>query len=479
MRGRIGLNMVAGLCVALSLGSGAVAVVSGADGGKPRPAGAAATPATPVFSLRRVAGAVSRTVAGGRLREDLDALLAQPLYAGAADDTCLAVRDPDGRPVYRRQMDKALIPASNLKLLTAAVALAKIGADTRYVTPVRSPSPPSADGSVGDLWLVGSGDPLLATADFAAIAGWLERPRPATSIEGLADRIVNAGVRRIGRLLGDESRYDTVRYLPTWEPNYATDPDIGPQSALQLNGGFVQWRPRAIPQSAPATNGATVLAGLLRARGVTVGSVGEGRAPDNGVTVAQIESPPMADVVGVMLRDSDNLVAELIVKELGARFGGAGTTAAGVAVERTAAQELGLSGRPLVLTDGSGLDRGNRLSCEVVDAVLARSGEDSPIGKGLSVAGAIGTLTRRFLNSPAAGKVKAKTGSLDGVTSLSGWATGRQGGDLQFAMLANGIPYESAGTALQNQLVNVLASYPKAPAPADIGPLPLRPPPTK
>lgn len=471
MRGRI----VAGLCAALSLASGAVAVGSRAEDAKP--VAAAAAPATPVFNLRRVAGAVSRTVGAGRLRTDLDALLAQPLYADTADDTCLAVRDPAGRPLYLRAMDKALIPASNLKLLTAAVALAKLGPDTRYITPVRSPSPPAADGSVGDLWLVGSGDPLLATADFAAIAGWLERPRPATPIEGLADRIVNAGVKRIGRLLGDESRYDTVRYLPTWEPNYATDPDIGPQSALQLNGGFVQWRPRGIPQTAPATNGATVLAGLLRARGVTVGSVGEGRAPENGVTVAQIESPPMADVVGVMLRDSDNLVAELIVKELGARFGGGGTTAAGLAVERTAALELGLPGRPVVLSDGSGLDRGNRLSCEVVDAVLARNGENSPIGKGLSVAGSIGTLTRRFLNSAAAGKVKAKTGSLDGVTSLSGWATDLRGEDLQFAMLANDVPYESAGTALQNQLVNVLATYPKAPPPEEIGPLPIRPPP--
>lgn len=465
-----------GLCVVLSLASGAVALVSRSSRPDPAPA-AGAGPATPVFSLRRVAGAVSRTVAGGRLRAELDGVLAQPLYAQAADDTCLAVRDPDGRPLYARQMDKALIPASNMKLLTAAVALAKFGPDFHYVTPVRSGAPPSGDGSVGDLWLVGSGDPLLATADFAAIAGWLERPRPATPIEGLADRIVNAGVKRIGRLLGDETRYDTQRYLPTWEPNYATDPDIGPQSALQLNGGFVQWRPKAIPQAAPATNGALVLAGLLRARGITVGAVGEGRAPDNGVTVAQIESPPMADIVGVMLRDSDNLVAELIVKELGARFGNAGTTTGGLAVERTVAAELRLPVRPLILSDGSGLDRANRLSCELVDAVLATSGEDSPLGKGLSVAGSIGTLTRRFLNTPAAGKVKAKTGSLDGVTSLSGWTTDLRGGDLQFAMLANDLPHDAAGTALQNQLVNVLAAYPNAPAAQDIGPLPVRPPP--
>src|SRR5205823_2249150 len=209
-------------------------------------------------------------------------VLGLPAFSDARDDTCLAVRDPAGRPVYDRLTTQPLIPASTLKLLTGSVALAKLGADTRYVTPVRAASPPQ-DGAVGDLWLVGSGDPLLATSDFASIAGWLESPRPATSIEALADRIVSAGVRRVGRLMGDESRYDTQRYLPTWEPNYATDPDIGPQSALTANGGFVQWRPRAIPASSPAMNAATVLAGQLRDRGVTVGGVGEGRAPDGSV----------------------------------------------------------------------------------------------------------------------------------------------------------------------------------------------------
>lgn len=474
MRGRV----VAGLCVILAVASGVVAVVSGRDDAtSSRAAAAAAEPATPVFSLRRVPGALSRTVADDRLRTELDAVLSQPLYAAAAPETCLAVRDPQGRELYTRQFDKALIPASNMKLLTATVALAKLGPDFRYVTPVRSSAAPAADGSVGDLWLVGSGDPLLATADFAAIAGWLERPRPATPIEALADRIVNAGVKRIGRLMGDETRFDAQRYLPTWAPNYATDPDIGPQSALQLNGGFVQWRPKAIPQTAPATNAATVLATLLRARGIAVDAVGEGKAPEDAAIVAQIESPPLSEVVGVMLRDSDNLVAELLVKELGARFGSAGTTAGGLAVERTVAAELGLPARPLILSDGSGLDRANRLSCQLIDAVLARGGEDSPIGKGLSVAGSIGTLTRRFLNTPAAGKVKAKTGSLDGVASLSGWTTDLAGGDLQFAMLANNVPSEGAGTALQNQLVSVLAGYPKAPGPEEIGPLPVRSPP--
>ena len=430
-------------------------------------------PATPVFSVRRLAGPLTRAVAGDRLRVDLDAVLGQPLFADARSDTCLAVRDPAGGTIYDRLSTQQLIPASTMKLLTGTVALAKLGADTRYITPVRAAGPP-LDEAVGDLWLVGSGDPLLATADVAAISGWMDTPRPATPLEVLADRIVGAGVRRVGRVLGDESRYDTQRYLPSWEPNYATDPDVGPQSALTVNGGYAQWRPVRIPASAPATNAATVLAGLLRARGVSVGGVGEGRAPEASVAVAQIESPPMSEVVGEMLRDSDNLAAELLVKELGVRFAGAGTTAAGLGVLKATAGGMGLAVDGLPSVDGSGLDRGDRLTCALLEDVLSRSGDRGTLAQGMSVAGQSGTLLRRFTNTPAAGRVRAKTGSLEGVAGLAGWVAGGDGRPLEFSLIANGLPSESTGNALEDRIVTALASYPKAPSPDDVAPAPVR-----
>jgi D-alanyl-D-alanine carboxypeptidase/D-alanyl-D-alanine-endopeptidase (penicillin-binding protein 4) len=460
-----------GFLVLLSVLSAAAAVAPSLQ--RPDDEVPTAAPVTPVFSLRRVAGPVTRTAAGQRLRSDLDGILALPAYEDAQDETCLAVRDPAGRPVYDRLTTQPLIPASTMKVVTGGVVLDKLGADTRYVTPVRALSPPQ-DGAVSDLWLVGSGDPLLATADVAAISGWLDSPRPATSIEALADRIVNAGVRRVERLFGDESRYDTQRYLPTWEPTYATDPHVGPQSALTVNGGYAQWRPFRIPAAAPATNAATVLAGLLRARGVTVGVVGEGKAPDAGVTVAQIESLPMSDVVGYMVRDSDNLGAELMVKELGVRFGGAGTTAAGLGVLKAGAAAMGLTVDPLTVADGSGLDRGDRLTCAVLQGVLRRSGDRGALAQAMPVAGQTGTLIRRFLDTPAVGKVRAKTGSLNGVVGLTGWVTAGDG-SLEFSLIANDIPSESAGNVLQDRVVSALASYPRAPAPEEIGPAPVRP----
>ena len=468
MRRRV---VIVGLA-ALALASGVVAVLPPAAG--PRSPAPTAVPATPVFSLRRVAPAVTRTIGAERLRAGIDAILAQPAYGDTRDDTCLAVADPDGRPIYAQGTAKPLIPASAMKLLTAAAVLGRIGADATYKTPVRAAAPPQ-DGGVGDLWFVGTGDPLLATADYAAQAGWLETARPATPLETLATRIVDAGVRRITRLLGDETRYDRQRYVPTWEPYYATNPEVGPQSALTVNDGFTQWRPRYVAATAPATHAANVLAGLLRARGVTVGATGEGQAPEALTTIAEVESPPMAEVVGTMVTHSGNLSAELLVKELGARFGGAGTTVAGTAVVRSTVESAGLPGAGLANADGSGLDRADRLTCDLVQRVLTDAGAAGPLAKGLPVAGTSGTLLRRFLGTTAAGKVRAKTGSLLEVVALAGFATGRDGRDFAFSLVANDLPTESAGTSLQNQLATALVAYPDAPPPDLIGPEPPRP----
>jgi D-alanyl-D-alanine carboxypeptidase/D-alanyl-D-alanine-endopeptidase (penicillin-binding protein 4) len=461
--------MLAALFGLLAVGSATVAVLPRPD--TATPGTSAAT--TPVFSVRRVAGVISRTIAASRLRADLDEILADGSLGGARDNTCLAVRDPSGRTVYDHHSDLSVIPASTLKLVTAATVLTRMGSDARYTTEVRAAAPPT-DGGVNDLWLVGSGDPLLATADYAAVAGWMETPRTATSIEALADRVSEAGVRRIGRVIGDESRYDTQRYIPSWEPTYASSPEVGPQSALTVNDGYVQWRPGKVPASSPATHGATILANLLRSRGVSVGGVGEGRAPDGAVAVASVDSPPMAEVVGVILTHSGNLTSELLVKELGARFGGAGTTAAGVEVMRSTLPSLGVAAEGVQAVDGSGLDRSDRLTCHVLQTVLGRAGDSSPLARGLSVAGESGTLIRRFNGTPAVGKVRAKTGSLHEVVGLSGWATGLDGRSLLFSLVANELPSEAAGTALQDKIASALVTYPEAPAPDDIDPEPVR-----
>ena len=194
--------------------------------------------------------------------------------------------------------------------------------------------------------------------------------------------------------------------------------------------------PAPAPAPAPATHAAEVFARLLRDRGVTVAGSGEGPAPGNATPLATLPSPPMSIVVGRMLRESDNTAAELLTKELGHRFGGGGSTDAGVGVTRSTLTTLGLPIDHLAIVDGSGLDRSNRVTCEDVLASLVRG--KGPLAGALPVAGRDGTLAQRLLGTPAAGRVAAKTGSLEGVVALSGWAT--SGNEpLAFSLLLNGL----------------------------------------
>jgi D-alanyl-D-alanine carboxypeptidase/D-alanyl-D-alanine-endopeptidase (penicillin-binding protein 4) len=282
--------------------------------------------------------------------------------------------------------------------------------------------------------------------------------------------VVAAGVRRVGRILGDESRYDSERLVPSWNPRYIANFDISPLSALVVNKSFTQENPPAVATSPPA-HAASVLAAQLRARGVTVGDTGAARTPAGTTRVASIESAPLKDIVAEILENSDNLAAELLVKEMGTKPGVPGTTAAGLAaIDERLGRLAGVNPEEVDAVDGSGLDRSDKVSCAVLQRVVATG--PPGLSEGLPIAGRNGTLFRRFLNTPAAGKVRAKTGSLEGVAGLSGVATGQNGRIVAFSLIANELPSTSAGVGLQDRVVNVLATFPRAPAPAELAPKP-------
>ncbi len=428
----------------------------------------------PVLSARRAPGVVSRLVADTRLRSDLETALSGPGLGTARSRSCLVVRQ-GRRPVFERRPHEDLIPASTLKVLTAQAVLARLGPDERLVTEVKATRPVGPGGVVeGPLWLVGGGDPLLSTADFVALAP-PEQPLVHTSLEALADAVVAAGVKQVsGGVVGDESRYDTQRYVPTWKPSYITAGHVGPASALIVNDGFVQYRPVPVPAPQPDAHAAAVLTNLLRARGVVVGGApGEGAAPGGSVSVAKLAALPMREVVAQMLRDSDNVTAELLVKELGRRFAGQGSTSAGLGVVRQTLATSGLPVDDLKAVDGSGLDRSDRASCALLMAALEDGGPSGTLVSGFPVAARTGTLARRFSGNPAAGRLRAKTGTLENVAGLTGYIkpAGAHGGEeLGFALLANDLPGDAAGRALQEQVGAILARYPHAPAPTALGP---------
>ena len=435
------------------------------------PSRLALTPAAPVLSLRRVPDYLARLAAEGRLRSDLDMAFAEAGFDAASGRACLVVHDAMGRRLYSRQPELALLPASTVKLLTASTVFERMGPEARLTTEVRAVRSP-LDGVVdGDIWLVGGGDPLLATADFAVAAGLQGGPRPASRLEDLADRIVASGVRQVrGRVLGDESRYDTVRYVPTWKPEYVDDGESGPLSALTLNSGFAQLRPTPIPARAPATAAAAALTELLERRGVQVGGVGEGASPIDAVVVTKLESLPVREVVAEMLQQSDNTTAELLTKELGFRFGDGGSTEAGLAVIRASAiGAIGAAAGGLTLFDGSGLDRANRATCDALAALLDRGIAERSLRPVLPVAAQSGTLIRRFVGTTAAGRVAAKTGSLEGVVALSGYASDERNEALVFASLVTD-PREDVARALVDRVAVMLVDYPDGPTADELGP---------
>lgn len=368
---------------------------------------------------------------------------------------CLQVT-AGGRFLYAANQDAPVVPASVTKLFTATAALRILGADHRFRTTVRASSAPIGGGVAGDLWLVGGGDPVLGTDAWAA---QLDADRRLyTSLDQLADQVVAAGVRRVdGRVLGDESRFDADRRVGTWPDRLIADGEAGPLSALSVNDGFATWGHPGVPFADPPSDAAEVFGGLLEARGVTItGDGGAGVAPAGSVEVAGVDSPTVGDLVHAMLRDSDNGTAELLVKELGRQRRGEGTTAAGTDVIAATLETVGVARDGLTVADGSGLSDAARLTCRSLTTLLARDAE--ALSGRLSIAGRDGTLGRRFLGTAAAGRLRAKTGSLDGTAALAGYVETISGTTVEFAYIIHGLPHGQSGWALQDRLGAALAT---------------------
>jgi D-alanyl-D-alanine carboxypeptidase/D-alanyl-D-alanine-endopeptidase (penicillin-binding protein 4) len=450
---------VALVLVALLAGLPLVRDVPGAAGAGTGPAPAG--PVTPVLSARRAPAVLAGPLGEGRLREALAAVA-----DAAPADACLVVT-LDGRPVLDRAPDLPLIPASALKVITAAAVLHHLGPDERLRTSVRASAAP-AGGAVDDLWLVGGGDPLLGTDGY--LSRFQRRPQAATSLEGLADAVAAAGVTRVERVLGDDGRYDAERYVGSWKPGYRATNQTGPLSALTVNDGFAAWSPALVPYPDPPAGAAGTFADLLRGRGVVVGAAGAGRAPAGAVEIAAVASPTTAQLVAQLLTESDNGTSELLLKELGRRAGGEGSTAAGARALEAALVALGHPLDGLRVLDGSGLDREDRLTCRLLHDVLAAAPEDGPLVDGLAVAGRTGTLATRMRGSAAEGRLRAKTGTLDSVASLAGEVTAADGSRLLFAQILNGVTADQ-GRDLQDLLGAALGSFPDTPALADLGPV--------
>lgn len=424
------------------------------------------TATTPVLSARRAPDALVRPVAARNLRNAV-----APVIAEAPAGTCVQVRDGANSVVDHNQSE-LLVPASNIKLLTAAAALELLGPETRLATRFVTDGAPT-DGSVvrGNLYMVGGGDPLLTTASYNAQLP--NGQQPATDMEAVADQIVGTGITQItGSVIGDESRYDAVRTTPSWPERFFTQGQVAPLSALLVNDA---WRSGGGPADDPAVHAAEVLTELLQERGVEIsGAPGSGVAPQGAAVLTEVPSLTVTELVAEMLRFSDNTTAELLVKEIGAQKGAGGSTQAGLDVVREWIATSGLPAEGVSFDDASGLSDQDRVSCAFLAAVLAEDGPDGPIANGLAVPGEPGTLDDRLLSDDLRGSVRAKTGTLRAATGLSGWLTTRPERDMSFSILINTTDRQisASDTELQSRLLASMLDYPAAPSPDTLAPLP-------
>jgi D-alanyl-D-alanine carboxypeptidase/D-alanyl-D-alanine-endopeptidase (penicillin-binding protein 4) len=360
-----------------------------------------------------------------------------------------------------------VIPASNIKLLTAVAALEVLGPDFAYTTKVLGLS--EANQIVGDLWLVGGGDPLLSTIGYPLTENY--PTLHPTNIGLLIDELVAAGITEItGNIVGDESRYDTERFTPSLGLGVRTT-EVGPLGALMLNDGVVLASP--IKPDQPALSASQEFLRLLNERGIVVrGGAKVGTASVDLPVVASIDSAPLRDVVTEMLTNSDNNTAELILKEIGLARLSAGTRIAGTQVVQSVLQEFGLPVDGLVIVDGSGLDRGNRATCSLFTSILEKDGGFGLLGNGLAVAGQSGTLRDLLGESAASERLHAKTGTLTGAKALSGYVTYAPDKAATFSLILNGSGVSNQGEyrPIWNGLANALGALSEHPSVADIAP---------
>lgn len=344
-------------------------------------------------------------------------------------------------------------PASVEKLYTSTTALIRLGPGAQLSTTVSGVGALSPDGVWhGNLYLHGGGDPTFGSSTFIDTyygAG--------ASVSNLAQQLAAQGIVRVdGQIVGDESFLDSRRGGPT--TGYRPDTEVeGILSGLAFNRG--QSGPER-GLHAPAAYAALQLLHTLRALHVPVSNgVGAGTTPAGARQLAAVASPPLATLLGLMDRPSDNFFAETLLKDIGALAGGAGTTPSGAAVVRkTLAASFGIHAR---VFDGSGLSHADRTSpVSVVTLLNALTGSalGTTMQAALPVAGRSGTLALRMRHTTAEGRCEAKTGTLDGVSNLAGWCHALGGHTLAFCLFIDG-PSETLAHRLQDNIAITIAGF--------------------
>ena len=379
------------------------------------------------------------------------------LHQGGGSASGLLVVDAESEQVLCASAPGQSRPlASNMKLFTTAAALSKLGPEHQIATKVFRDGRVDADGVLhGSLYLQGSGDPALGTPSFynGYLAGL------GTNLFLLTPQIKAAGIGSItGRLYADDTIFDRRRGVA--DSGYATSSYIGPLSGLAFNSGFLGSTSASGFSSDPAKLAVKKLAGSLSKAGVSLPSqIALRPTPPNAERVALVRSPSLDRIVNVTDVYSDNFFAEMLMKLLGARLGAAGTTAAGTSVVEAFARGIGSA---VQAVDGSGLTRTNRASPrQVVELLLGMQDDEAgeEFIQDLALAGQEGTVADRMEGTAAYGRCRTKTGTISGVSNLSGYCFNRSGRVIAFSILMAGVGNLSLAHLDQDRIAATVAGY--------------------
>lgn len=420
-----------------------------------------------------------------------------------------------GEAVFAHEADKLFTPASLQKLVTASAALSVLGSTRRFATRLMAEGVVEGGTLRGHLYLKGEGDPVLEAADLEAMAASL-RAQGVKAIAG--DVVADDGLFQpegrgaagwawddlawgygapVSALAVHRSTLD-VTVAPGSRPGdllrFALTPETayvqlqnrgrtakaGAAPSLAVAGGNAGMADRWLLSGewpvdggqttlsrsveSPALFAGTVLKEALARKGVAVeGRVRQGRTHAQARSIAVHQSPMLADLVREMNKDSDNMIAETLLLHVGVRAKGApGTWEKGLGAVRGFLARQGWPDGRFRLEDGSGLSRYNALTPAQLTGLLARMPADRlaypALLISLPVAGVDGTLAERLADEATRGRVRAKTGTMSGVSGIAGYVTGARGETLAVAIMVNGFVGTAAqARALQDKLIDALA----------------------
>ena len=433
------LSPVAALALALPLALPAEAADS-----LPSPSPSPSPSSTPWSAVSADGGAVPTPSA---VRSRIDDLAQQKSLKRSG----VVVVDPGTDQVlYGKQVSRALIPASVTKILTAAAAVEVLGASTRLATRTTE--------QANVVYLIGGGDATLPRS-LASDA----QPNGPASLRRLARSTATAlgGTTKVD-VVFDDSLFTGRPLGPGWAKRFPNAGVAAPVSALMIDQGRKSRSSRARVAD-PAKRAAQVFANILENRGVSVGRVSRGRAPDAAKELAMVESATIAEMVQRMLTESDNDVAESLGHLVGKELLNDGSFAGGARATSQVLSRAGIDTQDLALFDGSGLSPRNRVSPATIADVLTDVAAErrwTELAQGLAVAGVTGTLANRFTTkatSSGRGVVRAKTGTLTGVAALAGIVIDADKRPLVFAIIGNNITSQARARDTMDRIASQLA----------------------